>query len=96
MLTKGTEDYKKASKMANKLQDLANVERWNNNSYWNIAFCNFGHAIDNIKKTNTFAAKIAETVDKSMNPYGFKIANLSSKQAWILACCMVENNISID
>lgn len=42
-----------------------------------------------------FAAKIAETVDKTMNPYGKKVAFISDKQSWILAVAAVENNITL-
>lgn len=38
---------------------------------------------------------IAETVDKTMNPYGKKVAFISDKQSWILAVAAVENNITL-
>lgn len=42
-----------------------------------------------------FAAQIAKTIDASIDIYGYKVANVSSKQAWILACAAVENNIEL-
>lgn len=42
-----------------------------------------GHFIAEIKKTNTFAAKIAETVDRSFG--GYTVAKISEKQAYCLA-----------
>ena len=95
MITKGTEDYKKASKLANELSDYANVNR-RNNSYFDIAFENLGRVITVVENTNTFAANIAKTVDNTMKPGSWQVAYLSSKQAWILACCVVENNLDIE
>ena len=46
-------------------------------------------------KLDAFAAKVAETINKTINPYAAKVANVSSKQAWILACAAVENNIEL-
>lgn len=30
-----------------------------------------------------------------MNPYNRLVAIISDKQAWILACCAIENNINL-
>lgn len=54
-----------------------------------------GKFISQIQKIDGFAAKIAETVDKTMNPYGKKVAFISEKQSWILAVAAVENNITL-
>lgn len=94
MLTKGSQEYKKAQELANEIMDLASTNR-RNNSYFNIAFNKLGLVIGLLQKTNTFAAKIADTVDKTMNPFGFQVANVSSKQAWILASTVVELNINL-
>lgn len=96
MLTKGSEDYKKAQKIANDFTDWSKTQRWNDSSYFPIAFENLGWALTVIEKTETFAAKIAETVDKTMESHGYQVAYLSSKQAWILACCVVENGLDIE
>jgi hypothetical protein len=48
-----------------------------------------------VKKTEGFASQVAETVAKTIDYYGFKIASISSKQAWIIACAIVENNIEL-
>lgn len=50
---------------------------------------------ETVQATDGFAAKIAETVDKTMNPYGKKVAFISDKQSWILAVAAVENNITL-
>ena len=80
-------------KMAQKLVEWAATERWNQNSFFNIALEDLAGFLQKIMALDCFAAKIAETVDKSINPYGHHVANISEKQAWILACAAVENNI---
>lgn len=93
-MTKGTPEYKKAQEIANAIQDYAATDRWNNNSFFEIAFNRLGAFIGKIQDLEVFAAQIANTIDKTMNPYGRKVANISSKQAWILAVAAVENNIN--
>lgn len=95
MLQKGSEQYKQAQKLANEIKDMTGTDRWNNNSYFDIAFESLGKFIAQIQKIDGFAAKIAETVDKTMNPYGKKVAFISDKQSWILAVAAVENNITL-
>lgn len=94
MITKGTAEYKQAQELANSIQKYAEVDRWNNNSFFEIAFNKLGAFIGQIQKLEGFAAQIANTIDKTMNPYGRKVANVSSKQAWILAVAAVKNNIN--
>ena len=88
-------DYKAKQTVARKIEDYANTERWNNNSFFPIAFEEFGRFIDKMMKLEVFAAKVATTIDKTMSPYGYKVASISSKQAWILACAAVENGIEL-
>lgn len=95
MIQKGTELYKKAQSVANRIKMCASYERRNNNSSFNMFFDTFGRMLNDIQKLNVFASQIATTVEKSMNPYGFKMANVSDKQAWILACAIVENDIEV-
>lgn len=95
MITKGTPEYKKAQEIANAIQDYAATDRWNNNSFFGIAFNKLGAFVGKIQELEVFAAQIANTVDKTMNPHGRKVANISSKQAWILAVAAVENNINL-
>ena len=91
---KGTENYKKAQSLANELVKIASYERWNNNTLFNLFYDRMGDFLDKIKELNCFAAQVANTIENKMDPYGFKIANVSSKQAWILACASIENNIT--
>lgn len=95
MLQKGSSEYKQAQSIANEIKSLADTDRWNNNSYFDIAFNALGQFISKVQATDGFAAKIAETVDKTMNPYGKKVAFISEKQSWILAVAAVENNITL-
>jgi hypothetical protein len=94
MITKGTSEYQAAQKLANDLIAIASKERWNNNTSFKLYFDPLGSFLNQIEKLNIFASQIAKTVGDNMDPYGFKIANLSSKQAWILACAAIENNIT--
>ena len=96
MLEKGTEQYKKAQNLANRIQRVSGYERWNNNSMYNLFVGEFYRFINDIKKLDVFASQIAETIDKGYKVNGFKIANVSSKQAWILACAAIENNINTE
>ena len=38
MLQKGTEQYKEAQELSNRLQQIANYERWNNNNSYELHF----------------------------------------------------------
>lgn len=95
MIVKGTEQYKAASKLANEIKNLSNVDKIYNRSYHEIAFNNLGSFLEKIKKTEGFASKVATTINSSMNPYNRLVAIISDKQAWILACCAIENNINL-
>lgn len=93
MLTKGSVEYKKAQEIANEIQSVASVKR-TEGQWFEHSFNKMGVFVDSIIKLNVFASNIATTVDKAMNPYGYQVANISSKQAWILACAAVENNVN--
>lgn len=94
MITKGTEQYAKAQNLANGLVKIASKERWNDNTMFNLYFDPMARFLDSIEKLNVFASEIAKTVNKGMNPYGKQVAYVSSKQAWVLACAAIENNIN--
>lgn len=40
-----SEQYKQAQKLANEIKDMAGTDRWNNNSYFDIAFNALGQFI---------------------------------------------------
>ena len=94
-ITKGTEAYAKAQKMANEIQGWAEKTRRNDNTYFNIGIEVMAAFLRKVMALDCFAAQIAKTVDASIDIYGYKVANVSSKQAWILACAAVENNIEL-
>ena len=93
MLQKGTEQYKEASKLANELKKIASTQRWNSNTLYNLYFDPFYRFLEKIKELNVFASKIAETIDNKARVNMPIVAFMSDKQAWILACAAIENNI---
>ena len=70
------------TKMKTTILTLAATTRINRERYERNADI-LGHFIAEIKKTNTFAAKIAETVDRTFG--GYTVAKISEKQAYCLA-----------
>lgn len=95
MIAKGTSEYKKAGEISNELLVMASRDRWNNNSSFEYCFNTLAFVLADVIKVGGFAADVATTVEKSMNPYNRSVANLSSKQAWVIACSIVENGIKI-
>jgi len=83
MITKGTENYKKAQRMANLFEDAC-LDKWH--------YDNFGmfleEAVRDIMALDCFAAKVATTINEAIEKYGRP--RISSKQAWILACAAAE------
>lgn len=86
-----TQDYSKKQEMAREIEK--SVERECTGLSFEVEFERMGKFLDAIKKLGVFASQVADTVEKTMNPYSNKVARISSKQAWILACAAVENNI---
>ena len=50
MLQKGTEQYKEAQELSNRLQQIANYERWNNNNSYELHFNPFYRFLNEIIK----------------------------------------------
>ena len=94
-ITKGTEAYAAVQRMANEIQGWAEKTRRYDNHYFNLGIEVLGRFLSKIQTLDCFAAQIAKTVDASINVYGYQVARCSSKQAWILACAAVENNIEL-
>lgn len=94
MITKGTAEYKQAQELANSLQFKADLNPHSDRGFdqeWELEVI-----LDAVIEANVFASQIAETVKKSVKtPYRRTVAKMSSKQAWILAAGIVENNIDI-
>ena len=91
--TNKTQDYKTKQFVARKIEEVAAIQRWNDNYSFNLYFNDFANLLNSVTKLGSFASKVSETVEKNMNPYGYKIAQVSKKQAWIIACAIVDNNI---
>lgn len=92
MLQKGTENYKKAQEIAFYIESESKNGRNDDLSY-ELSCDRIARFLVKVKETNTFASKIAETIEKNMDTCTKQVAYISDKQAWILACCAVENKI---
>jgi hypothetical protein len=93
MITKGTQQYTEAQKLANDLVKMASKERWNDNTLFKLYFDPMARFLDQVEKINGFAAQVAKTINDKMDPYGKQVAYISSKQSWIIACAAIENDI---
>jgi len=85
--------YSKKQEIANYLVRLANYDR-SSNSLYDLATNHLYEVLLPVKKLGNFASKIVETIDKTACNY--QVAKISSKQAWIIACAAVENNIEVE
>ena len=94
MITKNTPAYAKAQNIANELTAAASTGRINRSAF-DRNFEVVAKFTRQISALSTFAAEVAKTVYSSLNPLGYTVARVSSKQAWILACAAVENNIEL-
>lgn len=94
MITKGTAEYKKAQQIANRIKDLSDCPVSEETAEEVLTTI-----LDNVMKIDCFAAQVAKTVkDSTIGGYytscKFRnIAKCSDKQAWIIACAIVENNM---
>jgi hypothetical protein len=83
----------KIQELKRQLLASASYERWNNNTLFNIHFEKLGRFLYEIKNLGIFASQVAESVEKTSDNYGYKVAHLSEKQAYILAAAAVENGV---
>lgn len=93
MLVKGTNEYNLASKLAKDILKSSRYSRWHENTMFNIAVENLFQLTDDLKQIGGFVGQVAESVEKKITPFGNTPAQISDKQAWILACGVVENNL---
>lgn len=100
MITKGTEDYKRAQELANDIKRVAGYNEWKDNSLFNLWNDSFDRFVREVANTDTFGANIAKTVYASMEANEGRrdrsMANVSDKQAWILATTAIELGISFE
>lgn len=94
MITKNTPAYAAAQKIANSLTMWSSKTKREATSF-DLGFELVGKFINQLLDVNGFAAQVAATVDRTMNPFGFQVARISDKQAWVLACAAVENGIEL-
>ena len=94
MIQKGSAEYTRAQAISNRLASIASTSRWNNNSYYKLVVDDFGKILDAVAGLEGFAGEVAKTVAKTIG--GPSVARCSSKQAWIIACAIVENNMHFD
>jgi hypothetical protein len=97
MITKGTQDYKEAQRIANRLTALAES---NPDGDYAVEFEDvLDNSLQAVMRLDCFASQVATTVyngrrNNYVNSYKYRsIMRMSSKQAWIIACAMVENGI---
>lgn len=94
-IVKGTPEYQKAQKMANELQGWAEKTRMNDTNYFNLGVDVLSAFLNKVIALDVFASQVAKSVDSTINVFGYKVANMSSMQAWILACAALENGIEL-
>jgi hypothetical protein len=63
--------------------------------FFEMCYEKLATALENVMKLQGFASQVATSVNNNMNPNRSKMVAISSKQAWIIACAMVENNIEL-
>ena len=90
-MEKNSANYKAAQNIANNLTSAAGVTR-NAHMMWESNGDAIGHFCEKVARLGGFAAEVAKSVDATVLK-GFTAARISSKQAWILACAAVENDI---
>lgn len=99
MIAKGTADYKMAQQNARVISDMAACDRVHGQLLWGEAETELSQTLDEIiEKVDGFAAEVAKTVRSTVRQWtdrAYAVARCSDKQAWILACACVENNISV-
>lgn len=85
-------DYQLKKRAARLIEGDATRTKYNYDGFQMGYEC-LSNFLREIAKIDCFAAKVAETVYSKMSPFSFQVARISSKQAWVLACAAVENNL---
>lgn len=83
-----TTDYSKKQIVANEIVRLAVISRINRSNY-DYATDKLAAFLEKVMKLDVFAAQVATTVYNNCG-HGYNVANVSSKQAWIIACAAIE------
>lgn len=95
---KGSEGYKLAQQIANQIMRDAEKDYRDYGSGVNahsVAIDSLGGFLKDMSGADGLAKLVAETVEKSMRPYG-RVAKVSSAQAWVLASEAVKQGVRSD
>lgn len=95
MISKGTAEYREAQKNANIIQDFSMEVVTPKNPQSKQKFTELHLVLTEVKKLGVFASQVAETLLSQMDKTT-RMPRVSSKQSWIIACAMVENEVYID
>lgn len=97
---KGSAGYKEAQKMANLVFNSADEGGYGmlGNSSWDMAAERVKFATDFVsKKGNSFEKSVAESIGKTIRPYGKgkQVAFVSQKQAWVMGKALSEMHVKV-
>ena len=93
------EQLSDAKKIANVLENAANLSEWTNNHTWRLYYNPIYTMLLDVMKLDCFAAQVAKSVYDRAHDYAKAcrrsvMPKCSSKQAWCIACAAVENGIN--
>lgn len=91
-LIKGSENYKKAQSLANNIVWISSLTR--GYKKYDDYMADFENFIYKIESLGVFASDIAKSVEATLDK-DYRMARVSEKQSWIIACAAVENNINL-
>lgn len=94
-MEKGSKEYKKAQELANELVRIASYDKWYDNTLYNTYYDIFYNFLNKIENLDVFASKVAKSVYEKNFKQTKRIAYISSKQAWVLACAAIDNGIEL-
>lgn len=83
-----TTDYSKKQIVANEIVRLASVSCINRSNY-DYATDKLAAFLEKVMKLDVFASQVATTVYNNCG-HGYNVGNVSSKQAWAIACAAIE------
>jgi hypothetical protein len=85
-------DYQLKCKVARSIEGASSHTKYDYDGF-QFGYERLATVLNEVAKIECFAAKVAETILSKMNPFSFRVAFVSKKQAWVLACAIVENNL---
>jgi hypothetical protein len=90
-------NYKTKQNIANMISDYASTDKSYGELRWDEHQDYIEQVVEKVINLGGFAAEVAKTVKSTIKSLGFGYygAKCSSKQAWILACAVVDNNVEL-